>query len=298
MSEEKNVMSPPTFENKSLLGRWCRAAIFALSVLGFAVTAFAGTVYVTYVTDNNAQVLSEPSSAGSVLYTPPLFGVLEVVEYESQADWLQVVTPGGEKGWILRSSVLFQEGGTGDPSSAKKGVVDRAFAKQEILKWWQTTGKNATPVCDICNARVPQDTGYMLTTQQVLGSRAYHEMLKSRAPGTYSQMIERFEHDPTPWCICEKCIEQYFMDVPGSSNPDELSKALQANKDLRKRTLEAVRSQYTMEQVRERMSGGQIWLVEDAAHPGTVYPITPGIDGWILEELEADQLSAPAGSGQ
>lgn len=298
MRNKENVISTHTVENTPLPGRWCRVAVLALSVLGFALTASAGSVYVTYVTDNNAQVLSEPSTTASTLYSPPVFGVLEVVDHESQADWFQVVTPGGEKGWILRSSVLFHKEGTHDPSTANKGVVDRAFAKQELLKWWQTTGRNATPVCDICNVRVPQDTGYMLTTQQVLGSRAYHDMLKSMSPGTYSQMIAQFEHDPTPWCICEKCIEQYFIDMPGSSNPADLSKALQANDDLRKRTVEAVRRQYTLEQVREKMSGGQVWLVEDTVHQGSIYPITPGIDGWLLDALEAEQDPVPVGSEQ
>ncbi len=274
------------------------AVLFLLCMVGTATKAASSTVYVSYVTRTGAQVRAEPSETGGVVYSPPQLGVLEVVDFESQANWLQVVTPSGSKGWILRSSVTFDKGGATDVSVAKKGAVDRDFAKAELLKWWQTTGKNATPVCDICNARVPPNTGYMLTSKQVLASRSYHDLLKRTRPSfeRYKQTVAQFEQDRTPWCICEACIETHFVDVPGSSNPKELAVALEANDDLRRRTLQAVKAKYTIDQVREKMRAGIVWMVEDPQRKNSIIPITPKVDGWILESLEKEAKQKLPGS--
>jgi hypothetical protein len=291
MKETVRIMESDNRKGSTMTGRWCRIAFVALSVMAFSHSAGAATVYVSYVTENNAQVRAAPAATAQAIYSPPQLTVLEVVDHESQADWFQVITPGGDRGWILKTTVTFQEDGAADASIASKGVVDREYARTELLKWWQTTGRNATPVCDICNARVPANTGYMLTARQVLSSRAYHDLLKRTRPSIerYKQTVATFEKDRTPWCICETCIDTYFMHMPGSSNPGELAVAQQANEDLRKRTLEAVRKQYTIEQVREKMQSGQVWFIEDPGQSNTIIPIIPKVDGWILEALEKQQ---------
>ena len=264
-------------------------AFLVLSVAILSLTASAGNVYVSYVINDNTQVRAQPASSAQPIYSAPRFTVLEVVDHESHADWLQVITPGSDRGWILRKATTFYEDETVDPSIAKKGVVDREFSKKESLKMWQTTWKNSAPICDICSAQVPRDTGYILTTKQVLAARTYHDLLKRISPGIYKQRIAMFEQDRTPWCVCEACINTHFNDMPGSSSLTDLAAAQQANDDMRKRTIEAIKKNYTTDQVREKMRSGQLWFVEDLTQKNLIYPINPSIDGWVLEELENKQ---------
>jgi hypothetical protein len=118
-------------------------------------------------------------------------------------------------------------------------------------------------------------------------------MFKRSQPSAYEQAIAQFERDTTPWCVCDKCIDEYFVDVPGSTKPSEISDAMLSDKAVAKQMIDAIKRQYSLEQVREKVRQQQMWFVEDSVL-GKVYPIPPTAGDWILKELEQSSKPAPA----
>ena len=135
---------------------------------------------------------------------------------------------------------------------------------------------------------MPRNTGYLLSARQVLGSKAYHEMLKVSFPGRYSALIRYFRQDKTPWLICDKCISEYFVNVPGGSNIDELEKAMLADKAVNANILRLVKKQYSIKQIRDKVNQNELWILEDK-ETNTIYPITPLIGKELLRSLETEQ---------
>jgi hypothetical protein len=198
-----------------------------------------------------------------------------------------VKTGKGNVGWVPKTSITYQKS-PANVSDSKKSSVDFKVAKEQAAKWWETVSTSATPVCDICTTQVPRGTGYVLTTRQVLDSKAYHEMLKAMAPGQYDMAIANFERDPTPWLVCGQCINKYFVDVAGSSNVTELEKGMIANKALDDNILRLIKERYSVDEVRAKVSENKVWLLEDK-EKNAIYPITPLDGGKILELLEKEK---------
>lgn len=294
LNEYKKVLNINCFITTNLKGKimskfQLKLAFGILLLTMLSTIAIAGSdVYLLYIHEDNISVRAEPNGSAKTIYRPSLLTVLEVFDHESYSDWLGVISPNDKRGWVLKSDVNFDPNIASDPSIAKKGVIDREVAKKEMLNMWQTRFKNANPVCDICNVRLQRNSGYLLTSKHILSSRNYHVMLKQKYLNNYDRAVEMFEQDRTPWAVCESCIDKYFVDIPGSSNPKMLAAARDADNEQMQKKLEVIKKKYTLDQVREKMKSGKIWLVEDG---NAIYPIVPNtVDDWILETLEKEQV--------
>jgi SH3-like domain-containing protein len=259
--------------------------VVAIICIGVAV-ALAQQRYV-YSTEANVAIRTGPGAEYPIVTSVNPGTMLEATQGDTNTDWLCVKTKNGKVGWVPKRSITYEKSPAVFPD-AKKGVADFHVAKQQVTTWWGVQGTNATPVCDICNVRVPRNTGYLLSARQVLGSKAYHEMLKASFPGQYSALIRHFQHDKTPWLICEKCISKYFVNVPGGSNLAELEKGMLADKALNDNILRAAKKQYSIKQIRDKVGLNRLWLLEDKER-NTIYPITPLIGKELLRSLEAEQ---------
>ena len=259
-------------------------ATIALLLVNFSA-ALAKVSYI-YVMSPEANIRSGPGAEYEIIATVDLATMLEVVDKETNKNWISVKTHGGQRGWIDKDSITYLKE-TPSVLSKGKGIVDFKVAKEQALKWWPTVSPHAVSVCDICNSKVPKNTGYLLTTKQVLSSQVYHEMLKTSYPEYYSAVIYNFEQDRTPWLICDGCIDKYFMDIAGSIDPQELEEAMLANKALKEDIVEAIKKNYTVEYLKDKINKNQLWLCEDR-EKGSIYPITPLMGKEILEILEKE----------
>ena len=258
-----------------------------LMVIGLLI-AFSGPakaeVSYVYVMSSEANIRSGPGTQYEIIATVKFCTMLEVVGKDINKNWLSVRTPEGETGWTDKNSITYLKA-ISSVLSKKKGMVDFKVAKEQALKWWQTKSSDSTPVCDICNAKVPQNTGYLLTAKQVLSSKVYHELLRTSFPEYYSLMISNFEKDKTPWLICNKCIGKYFMDIPGSSHIKKLEKAMLADKALNENIIKTIKKYYSVKHLKNKVDKNELWLAEDKAR-GVMYPVTPLMGKEILKLLE------------
>lgn len=270
------------FSQKNLLrGKLVTVAIGLLFILSCPVLALESYVYVI---NDKADIRTGPGTQYAIIITVSLSTMLEVVEGEANENWIRVKSGDGKVGWIPKNSITYLK----TPPSVqlkKKGAVDVKVAREQVLKWWAKQSTSSNPICDICNTKVPRDTGYLLSSKQVLNSVAYHEMIKSSFPQQYSQMIQAFEKDKTPWLICNTCIEKYFVHVPGASNLQELEKAMVSDEKLNENIIKTVRKYYSVEFVKDKLNKNEMWLAEDKEN-NAVYPITPLIGREILNHLE------------
>lgn len=269
---------------KKSVGSWLLAVSIGMLCLSCGA-ALAQNLYV-YSIANNVEIRTGPGVEYQIIDTVNIGTMLEVTGEDTNADWLSVKTIKGSVGWVLKESITYEKS-PATFSDPQKGIVDFKAAKQQADKWWESKNTGATYVCDICNIVVPWNTGYLLSSREMLGSKAYHEMLKASFPGQYSPLIARFQQDKTPWLICDKCIDKYFINVAGSANPDELEKAMIADRALKDNMLRAAK-QYSLEYIRDKVNKNEIWLLEDEERNVT-YPISPFIGKELLQSLEKEQ---------
>ncbi len=236
--------------------------------------------------ENNVAIRSNPGAQYPIVESVNIGTMLETAGTDSDSDWLYVKANSGKTGWVPKRSITYQKSLSILPDS-RKGVADYQVAKEQVAKWWNGQSTSATPICDICSTRVARNTGYLLSTRQVLGSKAYHEMLRAMQPSMYSTAVAQFEKDKTPWLICEKCISQYFVDVRGSADLDELEKGMRADKEQGINILRAVKRQYSVQQVKAKVNENVLWLLEDKER-NVIYPITPLMGKELLRLLEAE----------
>lgn len=269
---------------KKSVGRWLLAASIGIICLSFG-TALAQHSYV-YSMVNNVEIRTGPGAEYQIIDKVNVGTMLEVTGEDTNADWLSVKTIKGSVGWVLKGSITYERS-PATFSDSQKGIADVEVAKQQAAKWWESRNTSATPVCDICNIVVPRNTGYLLSTREVLGSKAYHEMFKASFPDQYSTLIARFQQDKTPWLICQNCIDKYFINVPGVSNPDEIEKAMLSDKALNDNILRAAK-QYSIAYIRDKVNKNELWLLEDNER-NAIYPITPLSGKELLQSLEKEQ---------
>ena len=239
-----------------------------------------------YVINDKADIRTGPGTQYEIINSVNLATMLELVGEGINKDWIRVKSGDGKVGWISKNSITYLKTA---PSVhlKKKGAVDVKVAREQVLKWW-AKNTSSNPVCDICNTKVPRDTGYLLSSKQVLSLVAYHELIKNSFPQNYSQLIDNFEKDRTPWLICNICIEKYFFNIPGASNLQELEKAMIADEKLNDKIMKTIKKYYCVEFVKDKLDKNEMWLAEDKEN-NTIYPITPPIGMEILKQFEEEK---------
>ncbi len=275
--------------SKNLVRKKLAAAVVISVFFIFSRPVLAQESYVYVITEklnDKADIRKGPGTEYEIISSVNLATMLEVVGEDTNKDWLQVKSGDGNGGWIRKNLITYQKT---VPSGElkKKGTVDVKVAREQVLKWWANQSTSSNPICDICNTKVPRDTGYLLSAKQVLNSEVYHEMIKSSFPSQYSQMVENFERDKTPWLICDICIEKYFVNVAGTSNLQELEKGMIADENLKGRIIKAVKKYYSVEFVKDKLDKNELWIAEDKEN-NTNYPITPLIGREILKQIEEE----------
>lgn len=278
--EGKNMLPKENLLKRKLVG----VAISVFFILSCPVLALESYVYVI---NDKADIRTGPGAQYEIISSVNLATMLELLEGNTNEEWLRVKSGDGKVGWIRKNSITFLKTAP-SVQLKKKGAVDVKVAREQVLKWWAKQSTSSNPICDICNTKVPRDTGYALSSKQVLSSVAYHEMIKSSFPNQYSQMIANFEKDRTPWLICNICIEKYFVNVPGAINLKELEKAMVADEKLNDNIIKTVKKYYSVEFVKDKLNKNEMWLAEDKEN-NTVYPITPLIGREILKRLEEEK---------
>jgi hypothetical protein len=78
------------------------------------------------------------------------------------------------------------------------------------------------PVCDICNADIRWEDGYVLTTQQVAANEAYWEAA-FKGPWSYTHsmdpagetlaiLVQQQASQSSGWLACEECSQLFTFD--------------------------------------------------------------------------------------
>ncbi len=72
--------------------------------------------------------------------------------------------------------------------------------------------------CDVCSNSMDDKKGYLLTTEQVVTSRAYWQFLfwdsslREMARNNRDAIVTQLTSEAKPWMVCEKCIKLFTVD--------------------------------------------------------------------------------------
>jgi hypothetical protein len=95
----------------------------------------------------------------------------------------------------------------------------RAEKRTAAMAFWERSlGGRPSAVCDVCNATVPQNGGYLLNTRELLSSQDYINRKDPMAAmfgmggidHEYNKWTVFFQNSAaTPWLLCDECIGKW-----------------------------------------------------------------------------------------